>query len=94
MRPVLKQKKGGPVSWGDAKLVKKRKKKRNKAYYKNKNKRKTLTEIERLRKGVGCARGSQLRVIEETEGQGLPTKPKPTLRWRRWLQANSKESSD
>lgn len=67
MKPVLKQKKGGPVSWGDAKLVKKRKKKRNKEYYKNKNKRKTLTELERLRKGVGCARGSQLRVIEETE---------------------------
>ena len=72
MKPILKQKKGGPVSWGDARLVKKRKKKRNKAYYKNKNKRKTLTEIERLRKGIGCARGSQLRVIEEPSGQCPP----------------------
>ena len=64
MKPILKQKKGGPVSWGDARLVKKRKKKRNKAYYKTKNKRKTLTEIERLRKGIGCAKGSELKIIK------------------------------
>ena len=64
MKPILKQKKGGPVSWGDARLVKKRKKKRNKAYYKTKNKRKTLTEIERLRKGIGCAKRSELKIIK------------------------------
>ena len=64
MKPILKLKKGGPVSWGDARLVKKRKKKRNKAYYKTKNKRKTLTEIERLRKGIGCAKGSELKIIK------------------------------
>ena len=64
MKPILKQKKGGPVSWGDARLGKKRKKKRNKAYYKTQNKRKTLTEIERLRKGIGCAKGSELKIIK------------------------------
>ena len=56
MTPIIKQKKGGPVSWKDARLVRKRRKK----------KRKSLTEIERLRRGIGCARGSELKLINET----------------------------
>jgi len=55
MNPVIKQKKGGPVSWKDARLTRKRRKKKLKG----------LTEIERLRRGIGCARGSELKLINE-----------------------------
>ena len=53
---ITKQKKGGPVTWADARLSRKRKKHK---------KRKPLTELEKLQKGIGCARGSNLRIIEE-----------------------------
>ena len=67
MKPILKQKKGGPVSWGDARLVKKRKKKKGKAYYKNKNKRKTLTEIaNELGLGVGTVGTYRSRILSKT----------------------------
>ncbi len=53
---LTKQKKGGPVTWADARLLRRRK---------NKKKRKPLTDLEKLQKGIGCARGSNLRIIEQ-----------------------------
>ena len=55
MKPILKQKKGGPVPWKDARLTRKRRKKKLKG----------LTEIERLRRGIGCAKGSELKLIPD-----------------------------
>ena len=63
MKPILKQKKGGPVSWKEARLV--RNKTRADLKKRRKKKLKGLTEIERLNRGIGCARGSKLKLIHE-----------------------------